>query len=150
MGDGTRLAKTIQTVIKGKSMTANFIMGTVVSVNPLKVKVGNLTLSEDFLMLSPFCIETKIDLNHTHELTGSTQSTNLGSHLHSVTINSSNYATSYTELGSHSHGVELESTNGLGIIMLWRGLRVGDNVLMLEGNGSQKYYILQRQEGLIN
>ena len=150
MGDGTRLVKTIQTITSRRATNGDFVMGKVIKLNPLIIQVGTVNLTENFLMLSPFCVETKINLNHTHETTGSTKSTDLESHLHSVTINSSNYATSYTDLGSHSHEIELESANGLGIITLWRGLKVGDNVLMLKGANGQKYYVLQRQEGLIN
>lgn len=34
-------------------------------------------------------------------------------------------------------------------IMLWRGLRIGDKVLMLKVGRGQKYYIIQREEGAI-
>ena len=34
-------------------------------------------------------------------------------------------------------------------VLLWRGLRVGDRVLMLKVGRGQKYYILQREEGVI-
>lgn len=33
-------------------------------------------------------------------------------------------------------------------ILLWRGLRVSDKVLMLKVSRGQKYYILQREEGV--
>lgn len=150
MGDGTRLVKTIQTITRRRATNGDFVMGTVIKLNPLIIQAGTMNLTENFLMLSPFCIETKINLDHTHQLSGSTQSTDLGSHLHSVTISSSNYATSEANLGSHSHDVSLQSANGLGTITLWRGLKVGDNVLMLKGANGQKYYVLQRQEGLGN
>lgn len=150
MGDGSRLVKTIQTITSRRAVNGDFVMGTVIKLNPLIIQVGTMNLSESFLMLSPFCVETKINLNHSHQASGSTKSTNLGSHLHSVTINSSNYATSEADLGSHSHEIEIQSENGLGVITLWRGLKVGDNVLMLKGANGQKYYVLQRQEGLGN
>lgn len=150
MGDGSRLVKTIQTITSRRATNGDFVMGTVLKTNPLIIQVGTMNLTENFLMLSPFCVETKIDLNHTHEISGSTKSTDLGSHLHSVTISGTNYATSEANLGSHSHEIELNSANGLGIITLWRGLKVGDNVLMLKGANGQKYYVLQRQEGLGN
>lgn len=150
MGDGTRLVKTIQTITSRKATNGDFVMGTVIKLSPLIIQVGTMNLTENFLMLSPFCVETKINLDHSHELSGSTKSTSLGSHLHSVTINSSNYATSEVNLGSHSHEVELQSANGLGVVTLWRGLKVGDNVLMLRGANGQKYYVLQRQEGIGN
>lgn len=148
MGDGSRLVKTIQTITSRKATNGDFVMGTVVNIKPLIIQVGSVRLTENFLMLSPFCVETFINLDHSHTTSGSTKSTDLGSHLHSVTISSSNYATSEVDLGSHSHSVELKSENGLGIVTLWRGLRIGDNVLMLKGANGQKYYVLQRQEGL--
>lgn len=150
MGDGTRLIKTIQTITNRKALNGDFVMGTVVNLNPLIIQVGTINLTENFLMLSPFCIETKINLSHSHEMTGSTKSTSLGSHMHSVTISNTNYATSEADLGSHSHDVEIQSANGLGIVTLWRGLKVGDDVLMLRGANGQKYYVLQRQEGIGN
>lgn len=150
MGDGTRLIKTIQTITSRKATNGDFVMGTVIKLSPLTIQVGTMSLTENFLMLSPFCVETKINLNHSHEMSGSTKSTSLGSHMHSVTISSTNYATSETDLGSHSHEVEIQSANGLGVITLWRGLKVGDNVLMLRGANGQKYYVLQRQEGIGN
>ena len=150
MGDGSRLVKTIQTITSRRAVNGDFVMGPVIKLNPLIIQVGTMNLSESFLMLSPFCVETKINLNHSHQTSGSTKSTDLGSHLHSVTINSSDYATSEADLGSHSHEIEIQSENGLGVITLWRGLKVGDNVLMLKGANGQKYYVLQRQEGLGN
>ena len=150
MGDGSRLVKTIQTITSRRATNGDFVMGTVIKINPLIIQVGTINLTENFLMLSPLCVETKINLNHTHETTGSTKSTDLGSHTHNAIINSTLYGTTDTDLGSHSHGIELESANGLGIITLWRGLKVGDNVLMLKGANGQKYYVLQRQEGLIS
>ena len=151
MGDGTRLVKTIQTITRSPVRNStDFVLGTVMSVKPLTIIVGTTALTEKYLMLSPFCVETKINLNHTHTTTGNTGSTDLGSHNHSVTINSSTYATTDRDLGSHSHKIELTSANGLGIITLWRGLKAGDTVLMLKGMQGQKYYVLQRQEGIGN
>lgn len=33
-------------------------------------------------------------------------------------------------------------------VILWRGLRVGDRVMMLKVGRGQKYYIMQREEGV--
>lgn len=148
MGDGSRLVKTIQTITSRRSTNGDFVMGKVINTNPLTIQVGLVKITEDFLMLSPFCVDTSINLTHTHKISGTTNSTNLGSHLHSVTINSSNYATSETNLGSHSHTIQISDESGLGIVKLWRGLKVGDDVLMLKSANGQKYYVLQRQEGL--
>lgn len=35
-------------------------------------------------------------------------------------------------------------------ILLWRGLQEGDRVLMLKVGRGQKYYIIQREEGVIS
>ena len=150
MGDGTRLVQTIQTITSNRRGITDFVFGTVLSVKPLLIQVGTMKLTEKFLMLSPFCVETKINLNHTHNMSGTTKPADLGSHMHSVTISSSNYATSEANLGSHTHEVEISSENGLGIITLWRGLKEGDSVLLLKGMSGQKYYVLQRQEGIGN
>lgn len=151
MASGTRLVSTIQTIAQspangGKS--TDFVMGTVMTVNPLSIKVGNLILPEDFLMVSPFCVQVQIDLTHNHEISAEIKEADLGSHQHSVTVSSSTYSTTETDLGTHTHEAEVTSSNGLGILTLWRGLQVGDNVLMLRGAGGQKYYVLQRQEGI--
>ena len=150
MGDGSRLVRTIQTITSRRATNGDFVMGTVIKINPLIIQVGTMNLTESFLMLSPFCVETKINLNHAHEMSGSTKATELGSHTHNVTISGSVYGTTSVDLGSHTHEVELKSANGLGVVTLWRGLKVGDNVLMLKGANGQKYYVLQRQEGLGN
>lgn len=151
MGDGTRLVKTIQTITRSPvNNSTDFVLGTVITTKPLVITVGTLTLTEKYLMLSPFCVETKINLNHSHTSTGTTGSTDLGSHNHNVTISGSTYGTTDKSLGSHSHSVNLTSEDGLGIVTLWRGLKSGDNVLMLKGMRGQKYYVLQRQEGIGN
>ena len=150
MGDGTRLVKTMTTIASSRSnssMSTDFVMGTVISTNPIIIQVGGLNLTSDFLMLSPFCVETKIDLKHSHNLSGETASTDLGSHSHVIGDNSSN-TTQSTNLGSHKHKINLNSVEGLDIITLWRGLKKNDKVLMLRGASGQKYYVLQRQEGL--
>ena len=151
MANGTRLVSTIQTIAQSPSNGAkstDFVMGTVATVNPISIKVGNLILPEDFLMLSPFCVEVKVDLTHNHETSATIGETELGAHTHTVKVSSSTYTTAETDLGSHTHEAEVSSENGLGILTLWRGLKVGDNVLMLRGAGGQKYYVLQRQEGI--
>lgn len=150
MGDGTRLVKTMTTIASSRSSSGtstDFVMGTVINTNPITIQVGNLNLTSDFLMLSPLCVETKIDLRHKHNISGETSSVNLGSHKHTYGDNSNN-TTDSTDLGSHTHKVSLSSETGSDIITLWRGLKKNDKVLMLRGAAGQKYYVLQRQEGL--
>ena len=74
MGDGTRLIKVMDKMSKAPLKdTSDIVIGTVISISPLQVKVGDkLILTEEFIMLSPFCVEKKIDLNHTHAYSGGT------------------------------------------------------------------------------
>lgn len=46
-------------------------------------------------------------------------------------------------------GALCKETTNYGI-KLWRGLRVGDRVLMLKVGRGQRYYIIQREEGVIS
>lgn len=147
-----RIVTTVTTSARGecaKALLNTLVMGEVAQVDPLIISLDSgIMLTKEFLLLSPFCREVKINLNHNHEIKGSAGSTNLGSHSHSVNVGTSTYTTKETDLGSHSHSVNLESDNGLGIVTMWRGLKVGDKVIMLSCNGGQAYYVLQRQEGL--
>lgn len=100
----------------------DLVLGEVTSVKPLKVKVENRELTESFLILGALCKETHI-------------------------------YTDYIKKHQHTHTCPDGTTSGPSgedyDIMLWRGLRVGDKVLMLKVGKGQKYYVMQRQEGVI-
>ena len=49
----------------------------------------------------------------------------------------------------HTHGSTNQSRVVDFDILLWRGLEVGDRVFMLKVARGQKYYIIQREEGVI-
>jgi hypothetical protein len=50
---------------------------------------------------------------------------------------------------NHTHsGGPLPSAGDFDIL-LWRGLQAGDKVLMLKVGKGQKYYVIQREEGVI-
>ena len=44
----------------------------------------------------------------------------------------------------------LETTTPLPRLTLWRGLKVGDVVYMIKLSNGQKYFIMQREEGITN
>lgn len=117
----------------------DLIEGTVTAVNPLKVKVDNRELTETFLIQGALVTETHIYTDNIKKFV----------HEHSVpTIN-----TQPAGEGPHSHSVPQRDSQNDFIsptvdIMLWRGLKVGDVVYMLKLGRGQKYFILQRREGV--
>lgn len=58
-----------------------------------------------------------------------------------------------TTLLRHTHlqenGTGQVTDTQLDPVMVWRGLEVGDRVRMLQCQGGQKYYVLDREEGLL-
>jgi hypothetical protein len=120
----------------------DIVIGSVTSVSPLKVRVENRELTESFLILGALCKETHIYTDyikkHDHYHVIPTATTAQGGekepHSHEIRVRDTDPAT--------PHGDDYD-------IMLWRGLRVGDRVLMLKVGRGQKYYIMQREEGAI-
>lgn len=134
MSDGHRLVQAMREAGRTpQNEIVDIVTGEVTSIGPLKVKVENRELTESFLILGALCKETHIytdyikKMDHYHVVPGT--STSEGD-----TISSRD-----TDPAS-PHGADFD-------IMLWRGLRVGDRVLMLKVGRGQKYYILQREEG---
>lgn len=115
----------------------DIVIGEVTSVSPLKIKIENRELTESFLIVGALCKETHIYTDNIKKY----------DHKHSVP------ETTTRSASNHSHGVDARDTDsphsGNFDIMLWRGLRIGDRVLMLKVSRGQKYYILQREEGVI-
>ena len=126
MSDGHRLAQLMrQAGRQPQNEVVDIVMGQVTSVKPLKVKIENRELTESFLVVGALCQETRISGSaftiptHTHKLSEDTED---------KTEPSASTPTS---------------------VLLWRGLRVGDRVFMLKVSRGQKYYILQREEGVV-
>ena len=139
MSDAHRLVQLMRQAGKQpQNEIVDIVIGEVTSVKPLRVKVDNRELTEAFLILGALCKETRIssdnikNLNHYHTVsTMSTQSAD--SHSHPISSHQ-------TESTHEAEGYD---------IMLWRGLEVGDRVFMLKVGRGQKYYLLQREEGVI-
>ena len=99
----------------------DIIVGEVTSVKPLKVKVENRELTETFLILGALCKETHI----------SGAAFTIPYHTHEIdTVESAPSKSTPTD------------------VILWRGLIVGDRVLMLKVGKGQKYFIMQREDGI--
>ena len=127
MSDGHRLAKMMREAGRTpQNEVVDVIEGEVTSVSPLKVKVDNRELTEAFLILGALCQETVI-----------TRTADSGTYIFE---------------NPHSHtgvnGVTSEDNCEIYQIKLWRGLKVGDTVMMIKFARGQKYYILQRKEGV--
>ena len=140
MGDASRLVKAMQRAAKPRDndMT-DFVVGTVTSEKPLKIKIDKIELTESFLILSPLCVETKINIPQREE----------NYHFHVVPAHTTGSA-SVGDHGSHTHTISAINTEkALPDILLWRGLKVGDVVFMLRCNKGQKYYVFQRKDGII-
>lgn len=144
MSDGHRLAQLMREAGKQpQNEVVDIVIGEVTSVKPLKVKVENRELTSSFLIVGALCKETHIYSGaftiptHTHEVP---QNTTKASSIEEV------------ESSSHSHTVPAitsESSKSVPTkVLLWRGLRVGDRVLMLKVGRGQKYFIIQREEGV--
>lgn len=145
MGNASRLVKAMQRASQPKqNELTDIVVGTVTSISPLKIKVDKIELTETFLILSPLCVERKIQLP---DITNS-------SHTHTIPGHSTS-SESVESLGKHSHTVSEMSTDAAlskisrPEIQLWRGLKVKDSVLMLKCSKGQKYYVLQRKEGIV-
>ena len=142
MSDGHRLVQAMRRAgTTPQNEIVDIVIGEVTSVKPLKIKIENRELTESFLILGALCKETHIYTDNVKKL----------DHRHAIA------ATSTQSAGdpSHSHGINALNTNPTTPtdanydIMLWRGLKVKDRVLMLKVGRGQKYYILQREEGVI-
>lgn len=143
MSDGHRLAQLMRQAGRPpQNEIVDIVIGEVTSVKPLKVRVENRELTESFLIVGALCKETHIYTDHIKNL----------SHKHVVPSATTQGAGEVT----HSHSINARDTNSVSTgsgdydIMLWRGLVVGDKVLMLKVSKGQKYYVLQRQEGVID
>lgn len=127
MGDGHRLAKMMREAGRTpQNEVVDIVEGEVTSVSPLKVKVDNRELTEAFLILGALCQETII----------------------TRTADSGTYIFENPHGHTGVHGATSEDNCGIYQIKLWRGLKVGDRVMMIKLARGQKYYILQRKEGV--
>lgn len=122
MSDGHRLTQLIREAGKTpQNEIVDIVLGEVTSIKPLKVKVENRELTETFLIVGALCKETHI----------SGKAFTIPTHTHTVT------------------SVESDPSNSIpSDVLLWRGLIVGDKVLMLKVGRGQKYFIIQREGGI--
>lgn len=143
MGDASRLIAAMRKASKPKeNEIVDIVVGAVTSIKPLKIRVGKLELTESFLILGALCKEAIIKIPNSDAL----------SHTHIIASHNTDSANT-SATNAHSHTIPQTATeagNGkMPDIQLWRGLQVGDDVYMIRCSQGQKYYVLQRKEGII-
>lgn len=71
--EGIRLLRNIRR-IANKPLTNNMIFGEIVSVDPLKIDIGNnIVLTKKFLYLGQMCRPHTVIIPHTHKYSGETE-----------------------------------------------------------------------------
>lgn len=127
------------------SRKTDIVYGVVQNASPLTVLVDNrLELTEEFLILSPFCFRAAFDLT-------------ISDHKHSVSVKS----ISQTD---HQHNTETKPTQPAGgfnitpsasaenagghkvSVTLWDNLAKGDRLVMLRVKEGQEYLVLYRDK----
>lgn len=125
---------------------SDVLTGTVTSVNPLKIKVGDkLELTQKNLILSAFVQETWINIPTTHGESGAD-----GVFMHRHYIDAETELANDGQGADHKHAIKVYTEYDLPKILLWRGLQINDVVYLLRVARGQTYFVMQRQEGITN
>ena len=169
MARGDKLIGVIKEVSKKanpSNKNADIVYGIVQSISPLTVLVDNrFSLTEEFLIFSPFCHKTEFQLNipsHKHNI--DVEQMQINNHTHSVTVSSK----------SHTHKIEDKTTEPAGNgsqevtstaagsatlkpvancdsagsilinVCLWGDLIEGEKLVMLRAFEGQSYLVLYR------
>lgn len=173
MPAGDKLVRVMQQAAKKanpKTNTTDLLYGVVQSVNPLVVLVDNrLSLTEEFLILSPFCYKTGFDINveaHSH-----------GISVETISITDHAHKSPDVSVPDHTHKIEDKESTPAGKIVLtgnktgsaggfsttprakcgeagahkihvslWGDLEVADKLVMLRVAEGQAYMVLYRDK----
>ena len=148
MPAGDKLVKCMRDAAKQlnpPNIRTDLVYGVVQKESPLTVLVDNrLTLTEDFLIRSPFCYNTGFTVE-------------IDSHAHSIGM-------SQIKVADHKHTKDGGDTSSAGgftttpkatcqkagghkvTVTLWDDLKVGDKLVMLRVQEGQEYMILYRDK----
>lgn len=98
---------------------SDFVLGEVISADPLVIRVGENELDEDFLILSDNVrdFEVDIEVNHITEKRAG--------------------GGGYAEYASHDHDYK-----GRKKIIIYNGLKIGEKVVMIQQSGGQLFLLL--------
>lgn len=128
----------------GATQPTDLFVGTVTAVDPLEIQtdIYQAPLKKEVLLLTEAVIEKKIDLSHTHKISGL-------SHSHSAEVSigqglTGTYTTqnSLTDVPCYENGTALPIENGY--VILNKALAVGDKVMMISVQHGQKFIVLSR------
>lgn len=125
-------------------------IGTVVSINPLKIKLTDrITLNENQILLTEYVLEKSLKLihkhgienvkissyTHSHKIEGATEKAQ--EHTHSLDLS--------TKTDTYSHKADITIKDNLGAkIIIQEGLKNSDKVIMLKTEQGQKYVVLSK------
>ena len=148
MPKGDRLVKCMRQAAKkthNPSKNTDIVYGVVQNASPLTVLVDNrLELTEEFLVLSPFCYWAGFEVTikgHTHSASVVTISKQ--DHSHSVDSKTTSKAGGFTITPSAS----IENAGGHKVsVTLWDNLTKGDKLVMLRIKEGQEYLVLYRDK----
>lgn len=136
------------------SKNGGLVFGKVVSTNPISIQIdGRLTVGSGNIILSPLCVETKLNLKHTHKVTVKSSNDAKTSKAFEltdivVTKDSKDLVLQHEHtVKASSPQIELEEAFEEPFT-LWRGLSTGDTVIVMVSGDSQTYYVLQRAGGI--
>lgn len=128
MADYTQMANSIRRIVakylKSLALT-DYCVGTVVAVQPLKIKVTDRIIADaeaGQIILTEAVLEKQLDLTHLHLIQGNSDTSN-----------------------THTHPINLESQNSLITkITITEGLKMGDKVHLLRVQNGQRYVVLSK------
>lgn len=146
MPPGDRMVAAMKKAAKMTNPSTNntdVVYGVVQKIKPLTVLIDNrLELTEEFLVLSPFCYSTSFSLSipsHAHNV--NVGAISVGGHTHKVDDKETTSAGSFTSTPSAS--CEKAGSHKI-TVTLWDDLKVGDKLVMLRISQGQGYMILYR------
>lgn len=136
--------RTIEALRKLNKMPPNNFTGVeiavITSINPTKIKVNGIEIDSGFIYKSPLCekFETEV-FKHKHTYNVKHH------HLYDDHDTGEGAGGSRTDVSTSEEMTEdRETSEELKSVVVWRGLKVGDEVLVLRTNKSQKYILLCR------
>ena len=150
--DSIRLLRSLKKITQ-QPQSNNLIFGEIVSVEPLKIDIGNnIVLTKKFLYLGQMCRPHTVTIPHTHKYSGVTENGTTG-----ITATAPSGPCTITDIG-HTHKIKDQTTDdvhkeGCGTdyeksvtLEIYPKLKVGDKVLMFAFNNNQMYYVAERIE----
>lgn len=146
-------------VHKEINSTDTLTFGTVVSVDPLEIDIGNnVILTKEFLFLGQMCRPHKVKIPHTHQYNGTTENGTTGiSATTTATVSATPTPGVITIIDSgHTHNIKEQVTEDVHkqgtdfeecvTLEIEPVLQKDDKVLMFAFNNYQMYYVAERIE----